>query len=743
MKDKEKTKAQLIAELEALRARVAKLESLEAEHKRVEEEKPKLLHDVQERVKELRGLYTIDTIANRKDITIEQIFKETTNLIPPSWQYPEITCSRITFEDKQFMTENFKKTKWCQSEDIVINGKKVGLIEVCYLEKKPDEYEGPFLKEERDFINSIAKRLSSITERKRVEEALRIKDSAIASSISAIGIADPEGNMTYINNSFLKLWAYNDDKEVLGKPIVKFWQTEEKVLKVIESLRDRGSWIGELVARRKDGSLFDTHLSASLVTDEAGKPICMMASFIDITKPKRMEEELKKHRRHLEELVEARTAELKNINEQLQREITERKRAENILQVSHHFLEIAYRHREMTPLLKEFVAEVQNLTGCAAAAIRILEEEGKIPYQAYEGFSQRFLESESALSIKSDKCWCINVIKGTGDPKFPFYTNGGSFYKNGTTRLLATIPEEEREQTRNACNECGYESVALVPIRFGDHILGLIHAADHRENMIPLDIVEMLEGTAKQLGTAIQKVRAEEELRISREQLRNLSTHLQSVREEERTRIAQVIHDECGQEMTALKMDISWLGKKLHKDQKSLLEKTKSMEKLIDMTIHRAQSMSAELRPGVLDDLGLVSAIEWQTEEFQNRAGIKCEVAIEPEDIILDQERSTTIFRILQETLTNVARHAKATRVKVSLKEQAGNLVLKVRDNGRGITEKQISDPKSFGLIGMRERAHYWGGEVKIIGVKNKGTTVIVSIPLNKKGESDDKNTHR
>ena len=237
--------------------------------------------------------------------------------------------------------------------------------------------------------------------------------------------------------------------------------------------------------------------------------------------------------------------------------------------------------------------------------------------------------------------------------------------------------------------------------------------------------------------------RAEEELRSSREQMRNLSTYLQSVREKERTHISREIHDELGQALTALKMDLSWLGNRLPEEQKSLLEKTKTMEKLIDMTIHSVQRISAELRPGVLDDLGLMAAIEWQVEEFKNRTGIKCEVSLEPEDIILDRERSTTIFRILQETLTNVVRHSKATRIKVSLKEKAGNLVLKVRDNGKGITEKQISNPKSVGLIGIRERAHFWGGKVKISGVKDKGTIVTVSVPLNKKERLDDKNTHR
>jgi PAS domain S-box-containing protein len=204
-------------------------------------------------------------------------------------------------------------------------------------------------------------------------------------------------------------------------------------------------------------------------------------------------------------------------------ESSERKQAEAALRVSHRFLEIVNRHTGMDPLLNEFVVEVQKITQCAAVGIRILDEEGNIPYQAYKGFSQRFYESESPLSIKSDQCMCINVVKGVTDPKVPFYTEGGSFYMNGTTRFLATVSEEEKGQTRNVCNQVGYESVALVPIRLGDRILGLIHVADPQENMVRLDKVEILERAATQLGTAIQRLKTEEALRESEENFKTLA----------------------------------------------------------------------------------------------------------------------------------------------------------------------------------------------------------------------------
>ena len=203
-------------------------------------------------------------------------------------------------------------------------------------------------------------------------------------------------------------------------------------------------------------------------------------------------------------------------------DFTERKRAEEALRVTHRFLEIANRHTAMNPLLNEFVAELQKFTQCDAVGIRILDKEGNIPYQAYKGFNQRFYESESPLSIKSDQCMCINVIKGVTDPKLSFYSEGGSFYMNGTTRFLATVSEEEKGQTRNVCNQVGYESVALVPIRLGDRILGLIHVADPYENMVPLETVETLEQVAMQMGEVIERLQAEEALRESEKRYRQV-----------------------------------------------------------------------------------------------------------------------------------------------------------------------------------------------------------------------------
>ncbi len=230
-----------------------------------------------------------------------------------------------------------------------------------------------------------------------------------------------------------------------------------------------------------------------------------------------------------------------------------------------------------------------------------------------------------------------------------------------------------------------------------------------------------------------ERKKAEEELKISREQLRYLSAYLQSAIEDERMHIARDIHDELGQLLTALKMDLFWLNNKMQKNRnkKSLLSKIKSMSELIDTAVKTVQKKSAELRPGMLDDLGLPAAIEWQAHEFCERTGIKCYMNLDfSEDIELDQDISIAIYRIFQEALTNVFRHANATTIEISLYKKTENIILEVKDNGKGITKEQITNARSYGLTGIRERAHLLGGKVKIVGIPGKGTTLKVSIPL-------------
>lgn len=224
--------------------------------------------------------------------------------------------------------------------------------------------------------------------------------------------------------------------------------------------------------------------------------------------------------------------------------------------------------------------------------------------------------------------------------------------------------------------------------------------------------------------------RKSERLRESEEKLRRLAAHLISVREEERAHIAREIHDELGQVLTGIKMEVGWLAKRLKEP--ALLEKTDSMAKLIDSTVQTVRKIATGLRPEMLDDMGLVAAVGWQAKDFQKRTGIRCRVKLPPESTRLDIDVSTTAFRIFQEILTNVARHSRATRVDIDLAVSDEQVSLEVADNGVGIAEDVVHGKKSLGLLGMHERALLFGGEVRISGSPGHGTRVAVSIPTRK-----------
>jgi len=226
-----------------------------------------------------------------------------------------------------------------------------------------------------------------------------------------------------------------------------------------------------------------------------------------------------------------------------------------------------------------------------------------------------------------------------------------------------------------------------------------------------------------------ERKRAGDQLRQSHEQLRALSVHLQHVREEERIRIAREVHDELGQALTGLKLQLTWLCGRLPKNPRSLHEKAKKMSAGIDETIQIVRRIATELRPGVLDSAGLLAAIEWQARQFEEQTGIHCRVKSAVREMLLDQELNTAFFRIFQETLTNITRHAHAEKVEVRFVEAGDFLVLEVKDDGRGISEAEIHNTKSIGLLGMRERAALLGGEVRLRGEPGRGTTVSVRIP--------------
>lgn len=252
------------------------------------------------------------------------------------------------------------------------------------------------------------------------------------------------------------------------------------------------------------------------------------------------------------------------------------------------------------------------------------------------------------------------------------------------------------------------------------------------ENRVMERTAELSEANVALNREIAERKRAEEALRQSNEKLRQLSSHLESVREAERARIAREIHDELGATLTALKMDLSWCVNNPERTKYCPIDRITEAMTLVDSAIQAVKKIATDLRPSILDHLGLWAAIEWLAQEINDRTGIQCEVVLDPRELAsnINHDRATALFRITQEALTNVVRHAQASHVCIHACARQAAIDIEIRDNGRGITAAEIRDAKSWGILGMSERTRFFGGELRIDGAPEKGTTVSIRLPL-------------
>jgi PAS domain S-box-containing protein len=291
--------------------------------------------------------------------------------------------------------------------------------------------------------------------------------------------------------------------------------------------------------------------------------------------------------------------------------------------------------------------------------------------------------------------------------------------------------EGEREAWLNELRQSG--RMRRVDRQVRDR-LGVVHDAQLSTEFIELDGQRHILWYATDVT---ERKRAEEAVRRSREQLRQLAARLQAVREEERTAIAREIHDELGQALTGVKMDLTWLIGRFPKHWKAVRARGQVLTTLVDETIDVLRDLSSRLRPSVLDDLGLSAAVEWQAADFQRRVGSGVEIVAHVEEVEINRDGATALFRILQEALTNVIRHAQASRVVVDLRTNDQAMVLEVRDDGQGIVALDLEGTRSLGLIGMRERATALDGTLDIESGEGTGTIVRARLPLSRVGRGE------
>ena len=413
------------------------------------------------------------------------------------------------------------------------------------------------------------------------------------------------------------------------------------------------------------------------------------------------------------------------------------------LMLNNDILNFLNQPKDFRKIIENVILVLKKFTTFDVVAIRLKEGED-YPYYVHNTFPNHFVEKENYLcqrdlqgQIVRDEignpvleCMCGNIICGRTDSSNDFFTKGGSFWTNSTTKLLASTSEKDRQaRTRNRCNGEGYESVALMPIKSENKIIGLLQMNDKRTDCFTKKLIEYLESITNCIGIALTRKKLQEDNIKMQESLESLSFHLERIRENERSNIAKEIHDSIAQPLTAIKMDINWLYNRVDI---TSVESTKlsEMNNLATNLINDVQLLYTDLRPPMLKELGLNSTIEWYIREFEKRTGLNCQ--LELNDVQLPNEkRNITLFRCLQEALKNVEQHARAKKVNINIYLHENSIVMEIIDNGIGFVTEKIDYSKSSGLTGMRERLKKVNGQMDISSTLNKGTKLQFVIPIN------------
>jgi PAS domain S-box-containing protein len=607
-----------------------------------------------------------------------------------------------------------------------------------------------------------------ITDRRRVEQALRLAKFSMDRAADAVYWIDPQAKVLDVNEAAILMLGYS--KEELCAMTVHdlnpdfqadmwpgFWAETKR----------RGTIVLETAHRAKNGRLIPIEVSVNYLSHEGNEYHCAFVR--DITERKRAEGDLRESEARLRAILDNSPGMvfLKDIEGRYLHVNRQFERTLHLTsdQVRGKTDEAIFGHEQAAVFRANDLKVLQTGVSLECEEVVIMQEDGphtsivsKFPLYGGDGKPYALCgittditdrkRVEEALRLSEERYRSIfeNAVEGM------FQTTPDGKYAAVNPALARMYGYDSPEDLIAGISNIATE-VYVDPGRRDEFVRlmqeqgeisgfeALVYRKDGRFIWISESVRAVRDSSGVLVGYEgtvehiTERKLAEERLRATLDQVRSLSGRLATVQEEERTRIARELHDELGVGLTCLKIDLSRLtaivGNGISADARANLDdKVRSMVEQIDMTIASVQRLVTELRPAVLDDLGLVAAIEWQCQDFQKRTGIPCTCVTSADDIPMDPERATALFRICQEALTNTVRYAQATAVTIKLESRNDFLQLVVADNGVGIPDTKVSDRRSLGLLGMKERVALFGGELTIQGIPEKGTTITVYLPL-------------
>ena len=613
-----------------------------------------------------------------------------------------------------------------------------------------------------------------ITDRKRAEEARLESEERLRSIVQSTGDAiilmDTRGQVAFWNNGAEKIFGYTAE-QMLGQPVTRIipQRFREAHQRGVERVAAAGRLtlqadMFELIGLRKDGTEFP--LEFSLAAWTAKSTLFITGIIRDISDRRQAESALRDSEERFRAIMDNSPA-LIFIKDLAGRYLQANRQFEIISHLSHEDL-VGKTDEEVFPPEQAAVFRGNDRKVLEAGAPMRFEESAlhddglhtsivvKFPLRNAQNrcyalcgiatdITDRKRAEEARQQLAKDR---LLLLESTGEGIYGIDRQGRcTFINSAAARMLGSLPEAFLGQDMHERIHHSFPDSTTYPratcriqktleggkgCKVDDEVYWRKDGTAFPVEYSSFPIIEdnQIIGAVVVFLDITERKRAEQQLTLSHDQLRKLTARLESVREEERILIAREIHDELGQALTGVKLELCLLHDQIAEVSPMMRKKLESISTLVDGTIQSVQRIATELRPVVLDQLGLIPAIEWQAHEFQARTGIQCTLDVYLRAVTLSHAGSTAMFRIFQEILTNVARHAQASVVHITLQEQAGSLVLDVRDNGRGVTDAELADPHSLGLVGMRERALLLGGETIFTGSPGTGTAVRVRIPL-------------
>ena len=704
-----------------------------AERKRAEEELEKRTRDLGERVKELDCLFAISNLVEKQGVLLEEIFAGVVDLVPPAWQYPEITCARILFEGEEFKTENFVVTAWELTGDIIVHGESRGAVQVYYLEERPECDEGPFVKEERALINAISEQLGRIVERMRAEEAvwqhterlsiLYTIDQAILEAQSSEAIA--EAALQHIGklapcrvaavtefdlkaNTGITLAQYRKAREISGadetcstashfslegaQDIIKgLRQGKVQMMADIPSLAPFPPEIQTL-----DGAGVRSYVSVPLIAQGelvgslnlgSHRPAAFTSEHVEIAREvaaqlavalqqTRLHEQVERHAAELERRVAVRTQELRTL---------------------YGVAAVASESMDLKVILEQSLERALVALECRAGAIHLLDgANGALEKEALELAVQQGAPPYITSLVQ---------VSAAG--------NGGLaswVVEHGKALVLSDMSDDVR--VSGADRAPGPFPYVGVPMRIVGKVVGALGVVGGEGRQFSAEEVTLLVSIADLVATAVESAR------LRRQAERALVI-------EERARLARELHDSVTQLLYSLGLYAeTGLELAVSGDVLGMVDYLGRIGRAAQQALKEMRVLIYELRPPVLEDEGLVGALQQRLDTVERRSGVEGILLVEGV-LELPVRIESGLYYIAQEALNNALTHAAATSVKVYLRDGNAQVELVVTDNGAGF------DPDSMGgmgIIGMRERAEKMGGELTILSVPEEGTKVKVLV---------------